>query len=353
MKVVFVSNYLSHHQKPLCNALAARTEFAFLQTERMSSERLAMGWQQDYPAYVTEDTSALAEADVVIAGSAPERLIRPCILQGKLVFRYHERPLKDGNPWWKRAVRYGKWHWQDPRGANVWLLCAGGYVAADYARFGLFRGRALKWGYFPEAGMPAQKEQGMLLWAGRLVSWKHPEAAVAVAAKLKAEGYDFHLDVLGTGPMAQALREQIARAGLQEQVRLCGAMAPEKVRERMGAAAIYLFTSGREEGWGAVLSEAMSCGCAVVASCEAGATPYLVRHGYNGLCYETEEELYRQVKYLLDDSKMGAELGREARKTVAEVWNGEVAARRLVAFSEKILAGEEPQFWPDGPCSKA
>lgn len=353
MKLVFVSNYWNHHQKPLCDALAARTEFAFLQTEKMSAERLAMGWRQECPDYVTENAAVLEDADVVIAGSAPEKLIRPCILQGKLVFRYHERPLKDGDLLWKRLPRWVKWRWQNPQNAKVWLLCAGSQVATDYAKFGLFWDRALKWGYFPECGTPARKEDGTLLWAGRLLSWKHPGDAVAVAGKLKADGYDFHMHIIGTGPMEQILRTQIARDGLQDRVQLCGAMEPEKVRERMSRSAIFLFTSGHQEGWGAVLNEAMSCGCAVVARKSAGATGYLMRQGENGLGYETEAELYQHVKTLLENSGMAEALGLEAQKTIAEVWNGEVAARRLVTFSEKLLTGETPEFWPDGPCSKA
>ena len=353
MKIVFVSNYLSHHQKPLCDALAARVELAFLQTESMPAERLDMGWRQERAGYVTENVSVLAGADVVIAGSAPEKLIRPCILQGKLVFRYHERPLKEGNPWWKRAVRYGKWHCQNPPKANVWLLCAGSRVAAEYAKFGLFRGRALKWGYFPERGVPAEKVRHSILWAGRLLEWKHPDAAVRLAERLRSDGYDFSVTFLGSGPLKTALRKEIEALELGDVVRLLGAVPAQTVRQQMAETEIFLFTSDSREGWGAVLNEAMSCGCAVVANGEAGATPYLIRHGENGFSYETEEDLYQQVKALLDDSRMAEKLGEEARKTITEVWNEEVAAQRLVTFSEKMLAGEEPEFWPDGPMSEA
>ena len=352
MKIVFASNYFSHHQKPLCDHLAALSEFAFLQTQPMEQERLDLGWNNQRPDYVTEDASVLEQADVVIAGSAPEKWIRPCILQGKLVYRYHERPLKDGNPLWKRAVRRIKWHWQNPAKANVWLLCAGGSVAADYETFGLFRGRALKWGYFPESGTPAQKETGTILWAGRLLRWKHPEKAVAVAAQLKAAGYAFTMDIIGIGSMEQTLRQQIDREQLADSVRLCGAMPPEAVREKMGRSAIFLFTSDKQEGWGAVLNEAMSSGCAVVASGEAGATAYLVRHGKNGLCYDENADLYQQTASFLAHGDMQKAFGLAAQETIAELWNGAVAAERLVAFSQQILAGETPEFWPEGPCSQ-
>lgn len=352
MKVVFVSNYFNHHQKPLCDALAAGADFAFLQTEAMPSERQALGWQSDKPVYVTEDLSALDDADVVIAGSAPEKLILPCIRRGTLVFRYRERPLKEGNGILKYIPRLMKWHWQNPGNSNIWLLCAGSEVASDYARFGLFQDRALKWGYFPESGTPTEKARGSIVWAGRLIDWKHPDAAIRLAEQLRAEGYDFRLEILGAGPMEQVLHQQIKAAQLQDYVHLAGAMPPEKVRQRMAQAEIFLFTSDRREGWGAVLNEAMSCGCAVVASKSAGATGYLVQHGQNGLCYGTEYELFQDTKTLLRDDTLVKTLGVAAQTTISQCWNGEVAAQRLLTIAAQILAGKQPQLWKEGPCSK-
>ena len=43
--------------------------------------------------------------------------------------------------------------------------------------------------------------------------------------------------------------------------------------------------SGRKEGWGAVVNEAMSSGCAVVADAEAGSVPYLIENSKDGFIY--------------------------------------------------------------------
>ena len=46
MKVVFVSNYINHHQIPFCNAMREQLseDFFFVQTEPMAEERIKMGW---------------------------------------------------------------------------------------------------------------------------------------------------------------------------------------------------------------------------------------------------------------------------------------------------------------------
>ena len=358
MNVVFVSNYFSHHQKAVSDALALRCRYCFVATAEMTRERLEMGWGgETEPDYVCRYDAAperaealLAQADVIIAGSAPEELIQPCIDRGQLIFRYHERPLKNGPEPLKYLPRLVKWHRRNPAGKKIYLLCASGFAAGDYARFGLFRGKAYRWGYFPE-----QKEYvdfDRLLDAKKL---KHPEKAIALAARLKDRGIPFTLRIIGTGPMERELRAEIARRQLEDCVCLLGAMAPEAVRGHMEKAQIFLLTSDRGEGWGAVVNEAMNSGCGMVVSSEVGSVPYLLRHGENGLVYPDgqEDKLTEQVKQLLTDPGYCRKLGLAAYETIRWLWNADVAAERLLALAEGILRGEKaPELYREGPCSK-
>ena len=53
MRVVFVSNYFNHHQRPLCEAFSGAdgVDFCFYQTEPMEEERVRMGWGIDITDY--------------------------------------------------------------------------------------------------------------------------------------------------------------------------------------------------------------------------------------------------------------------------------------------------------------
>lgn len=106
---------------------------------------------------------------------------------------------------------------------------------------------------------------------------------------------------MGAGPKEKEIKEEIQAKNIENRVFLTGAMSAEKVRHEMESSGIFLFTSDFGEGWGAVLNEAMNSGCAVIASHAAGATPYLVKNGENGLIYESgnDEKLYEKLKYLL------------------------------------------------------
>ena len=202
----------------------------------------------------------------------------------------------------------------------------------------------------------ANKQPASILWVARLIEWKHPDASIRVAERLRNDGYRFKLNLIGSGVMAQEIGQSIRDKGLTDCVEMLGAMKPEQVREHMEKAEIFLFTSDFNEGWGAVLNESMNSGCAVVASHAIGSVPFLIRDGVNGLIYKNGDidDLYDKVKYLLDNPEKRMEIGRQAYKTLKEEWNAENAAHRFLKIVKAIQSGNpHPDLYTDGPCSKA
>ncbi len=194
-----------------------------------------------------------------------------------------------------------------------------------------------------------------MVWT--LSDWKHPDDVIEVAKRLHEAGCCFKIEMIGTGEMEQQLKRQASEAGLLgENIRFLGAMSPEAVRRHMESASICLFTSDRQEGWGAVLNEAMNSGCAVVASDAAGATPYLVNDGVNGSVYHSGniQELYEKVRRLLENTTMQYSFGKAAYQTITELWNAEVAAKRFLQLSQALLNGTDASgLFANGPCSPA
>lgn len=340
----------------------------------MREERRALGYgEADFPSYVlnahhSESEKSKAEeyinsSDAVIIGSADEEYINKRKENSDLVFRYSERIFK------KRKnlvgfIREGIGHRiKNPVRKPLYLLCAGAYVSSDYAGYGLFRNKAYKWGYFPETryyddihNVINQKKKNSILWAGRFIDWKHPDDALNAAEILKENGFYFELNFIGTGEMENHLKMLAEKKGLSDCVYFSGSMKPENVRTCMEKSEIFLFTSDRNEGWGAVLNEAMNSGCAVVASHEAGSVPYLTKNGENALVYESGnyQMLAEKIMFLLNNPESRKQISAAAYKTVAEEWNAAVASERLVNLINHIIDGEKnPDIYIDGPCSKA
>ena len=375
MRIVLVSNYFNHHQKPFCEEMYRMlgTDFVFVSTTEMREERKKLGYAlESPPAYVLpahesaqkqkEALALINAADVVIAGSAPNKLLLKRIRSGRLLLRYSERPFKKQISCLKRLYYTFYFRIRDLNRNNVYMLCAGAYAAGDYASSGMYKKLTYQWGYFPLVkeydtdALLAAKKTNSILWCGRFIDWKHPDDAIRVARMLKEDGYDFHLNMVGTGAMEAELKKLVNDLDLNDVVHFHGSMSPERVRDHMEEAGIYLFTSDRQEGWGAVLNESMNSGCAVVASHEIGSVPYLLKDHENGMIYESGnvDMLYEKVKYMLNHPERQNQMGRAACKTMAAEWNASVAAQRLLTLMKHLVKqGEIPDLYESGPCSRA
>lgn len=378
---------MNHHQLPFSMEIMGQgdVEYTFVALEPISQERLDMGYEDmnhKYKfvlcAYDSDDAMRRAAdlidiADVVILGDSPDSYIVSRLKAGKLTFKYSERFYKRGLSVknflhalagaWLHHGRFQKY--------PLYMLCASAYTAGDAAVFHNYIGRTFKWGYFPEAkkydvsalmsrkmsitsGLKHSKTS--ILWAGRLIGWKHPDVSILLAAFLKEKGYSFIMSIIGNGEMEQQLRSMIEEKGVSDCVEMLGAMSPGKVREHMEKADIFLFTSDFNEGWGAVLNESMNSGCAVVASHAIGSVPFLIKDGVNGLVYENgnKEQLTRKVCKLLDNPAYRKSLGTEAYNTISDSWNAHVAATRFVELTKAIIVkGFVRDLFEDGPCSYA
>ncbi len=368
LRVTFVSNYINHHQIPFCNAMSKLqdVDFSFVQTEKMAEERVQMGWNEaERPSYVKcyyeEEAyckNLIADSDVVLFGGVDEEgYIAERLKSGKMIIRISERLYKTGQ--WKAISPRGlKKKYMDHtqyRKASVYLLCAGGYVASDFHIVRAYPDKMYAWGYFPETERfdvdKVLKEKGYicpsgsasgqipyLLWAGRMIDWKHPELAVETAKYLRDKGLAFHMDIIGGGELAPAVEELIQNYHLEDKITLLGYQNPKEVRRYMKKADIFLFTSDRQEGWGAVANEAMNSGCALVANHMIGAVPYLVQNGENGLVYVdgNNTQLFEQAEKLVGDRQLCRKLGRNAYQTITEVWNAENAAESLLRLIAEL-----------------
>lgn len=353
---IFMSNYINHHQIPFCNRMyeILGEKFAFIQTEPMEEERKQMGWQEESLPYVQcyyEKPEMcrywLDNAKIVLVGGVEdESYIAPRLEADKPVMRCSERLYRTGQ--WKavspRGLRKKYMDHTRYRKKPIYMLCNGAYVPSDFHMVRAYPDKLLRWGYFPETKhydvdkLMANKEPGDILWAARLIGLKHPELALKSAKYLKDKGYSFHMNIVGGGELEPQVRALVEEYDLSSRVSLLGYRTPEQVRELMEKADIFLQSSDRNEGWGAVINESMNSGCAVVVDHMVGAAPFLIRHKENGLIYRdgSEKELFEAMELLVADRSFCHKLGRAAYETITEEWNSEVAGVRLLALCVQL-----------------
>lgn len=365
MTFTFVSNYINHHQIPLCDALyrELNEDYTFIQTMPMEEERVAMGWGVDVRSlpYVQclyeseyECLKKIAESDVVLFGwTEREDLAASRLASGKTTLRVSERLYREGQ--WKVISPRGLMaKYRDHikyRRQNVCMLCAGAYTASDFQLIGAYPDKMFKWGYFTSLRtyseeqfdhMKSQDGALHIVWAGRFIPLKHPEYVVRLARTLRDAGHKFYVHMLGAGELEPTIRQEVESLGLAKYFRFYGYTAPAQVRDVMEKCHIHLFTSNHLEGWGAVVNEGMNSGCVEVVNAQVGAAPYLIRHGENGLVYpqdryEKMEELVLDLFQNWDERK---KMGRAAYETIRDTWNADNAARELLRFARGMMQGE-------------
>ena len=250
---------------------------------------------------------------------------------------------------------------------DAYLLCSSASSARDYNLLGFYKNRSYKWGYFTEvkaidpvtlwdrkiASHP-QKNTISILWVGRMIGWKHPEVAIKALYSIKKAGYSFVFNIIGDGQVAPMVRRLVEQLQMNDSVHLLGARSTAEVRQYMENAEIYLFTSDRQEGWGAVLNESMSCACAVVANSEIGAVPFLLKDGINGRIYNkgSVDSLVECLIPLMQSESYRRQLGVEAYRTISEQWTPRKAAGNLLQLIDDLQHGRDTSI-EYGPCSKA
>ncbi|MBR4031427.1 MAG: glycosyltransferase family 4 protein [Clostridia bacterium] len=372
MKLVLVSSFLNHHQQPLCEAFRSICDdFWFVATESAHNVGYQVSGEAEYVLHYFDDSEKelvrqkVLDADVVIFGACPTELIEHRMKENKLSFVYSERFFKKGT--WRRFIpstrKAIKRRIVDQSRKSLYVLSASAFLSYDLSLLGYPTEKCFKWGYFPRqreyeniGEVIDNKKPNTILWCGRLIGLKHAEHAVTVAKMLKDNGYEFELNIIGDGAEKNKLEELIKRTGLSDRVRLVGSKSADEVRKYMEYSQIFLFTSNRMEGWGAVLNESMNAGCAVVASHAIGSVPFLIDNGLNGEVYESGNinDLYNKIVYLFDNPQKTREMGERAYHTLISEWTAKEAATRLITLAQTLETKENADsIFVSGPCSQA
>ena len=380
--LTFFSNYYNHHQKALCDEWykLLKEGFTFVETMPMEEFRSGMGWGEEVPPYVirtyeskeNEDRARLLaiESDLVVMGTAPEYYIKPRLMAGKIIFRYSERPLKEGFIKFfipRLTKKYIDMHVSN-RNKNIHILAASAFTSLDYKKmFNSYPDKCYKFGYFPEHieydvkellmhKEELAKEAGAptILWEGRMLKLKRADLLINALSILKRRGYDFRATLVGEGEERDNLINLTHSLGLDDKVAFEKFLSPKDARIKMSENQIYVMTSNFWEGWGSVIYEGLNACCGVVASHACGATPFLVKNEETGLVFKSGDaaDLADKIEMFLKDKELLKKCQMNAYENMHTLWNPCIAAIRTIRLCEALEDKKECPF-ANGPLSKA
>jgi len=376
MTIVFFSNFINHHQVCLSDELFTLTcgNYFFVCTSSLPNSMKKSGYPDYFNRHYVINVSDSHEnwnralelainADVAIFGGGAEiNIFRDERLRlNKLSFEYSERWLKKGflNLFSPNLIKFlARYHFKYPHD-NYYALCASGYGASDWKYLHAFRQKCFKWGYFTRVDdldltrLPSRdNSEFSIMWCSRFIHWKHPEMPVKLADYLKRKGYSFRLDMFGNGPQKEHIERLVSKKHLDDCVFFLGNVENSEIIRQMQRHDLFLITSDRNEGWGAVVNEAMANGCVVVSNEMVGSVPFLIDNARNGRVYKDGNlfSMTRQVEYYINNPTVRFSNAALAYETMAKIWNPHNAADNFINLASALMQRKPVPFFI-GPCS--
>lgn len=346
-KVIFVSNYMNHHQIEFCDEMSKSdsVDFYFVSLEELPEEKIAIGYDdfqtRKYivPFYKNENKkqnfAKICDADVVICSPSNES-IQFCSF-AKQIFIFSEHIFKSSpllHP--KNIFRFFKYRIISQKfkklDIETYILCASSRTKKElsFCGFKWVKG-FIKWGYFPKNGEVENRDKDSsvcnLLWVNRMVSWKHPQKGLKILKIALKQNLNAHLTFIGDGPKKNSTIAKTKKMNLFDRCTFCGYLPNKQVLEKMTASHYIISTSDRGEGWGATINEGMKFGCVPIVSNQIGCAKFLVT--------DSVGIVYRKIdKILFPTFVEWKSMSSMAISRISTKWNGVVACRNLLKIIE-------------------
>lgn len=277
----------------------------------------------------------------------------------QLIGALHGRPFtlgahaydvfRDGGDWWlEHKLRAAAMVVTSTEVTAGTLLARG----ADPAKLNVIR-RGLS-EFPPMKPTRSSRDPLRLLCVGRLIEKKGYEHQLRLYAHCKAAGLRFQAKIIGDGPLAMALRDELSTLELQDCVELLGALDEAETQRWYQWADAFVYTgvvaaSGDQDGLPNVIPEAMRAGTPVVSTPVAG-VPEAIENDVTGRLLGLDEPIQTghggqedwadwlaTLDQLARDDAYYDRLRNTARQWVEREFDASTNAARLLAAWEAVL----------------
>ena len=209
-------------------------------------------------------------------------------------------------------------------------------------RLQLPRSRTIYYGIdvtaLPTGAAPRRRSGALEIgYAGRLVAEKGLPVLLQAAKRLRDDGVEFHLTLIGDGPERARLEALIDRFGLQRQVSLTGDLRGDALEQAVTKIEAVVMPSLWEETAGLAAIEQMMRGQVVVAA-DIGGLGEVV--GNAGLKFSAGDSgaLSSCLKRVGEEPSLAASLGSAARARAVEVFTHDNMIQEHVSLYQEALA---------------
>jgi glycosyltransferase involved in cell wall biosynthesis len=187
---------------------------------------------------------------------------------------------------------------------------------------------------------PGRGREINFLYVGRLAPEKGPLLLAEGFSRVAAELPSARLQIVGDGPLREAVRQTALRDGWGDRLSLPGRMDRDQTRRRLQSADVFVLPS-RFESMSYTLLEAMACGLPSIAT-DVGGNRDLVADGITGLLIPPKDAkaLGDAMRRLAKSGALRSRMGESARLRAREF-----PLKKMLNGTREVyrtLAGEPP-----------
>ena len=172
-----------------------------------------------------------------------------------------------------------------------------------------------------------------VLAVGRLAARKRPLVLVDALAQLAQRHPDlgWTATIVGEGPQRRSVAAAIHAHGLEDRVRLAGALPRAEIRDLLARTDAFVAPAVLES-FGIAALEARCAGVPVVGMAESGITEF-VAHRVDGLLARTDRDLAHELARVATDPSLAGRLRRAAARAPAHLDWGHVLAEHEQTYA--------------------
>lgn len=172
-------------------------------------------------------------------------------------------------------------------------------------------------------GLPAEKK--LLLFVGRLESYKRPFAALQLLERL---GGDYALAMIGDGGLREELEKKIRKSAYSDRIFYFERIPNTQMFQYYAAADCYV-NFNTHEIFGMSILEAMYQGCPVVAR-HAPGPDEIIESGCSGYLCDSEEKMAEIIA-----GGLSSEVGIQAKERILQKFTWESSAKKIRELVEQ------------------
>jgi N-acetyl-alpha-D-glucosaminyl L-malate synthase BshA len=182
----------------------------------------------------------------------------------------------------------------------------------------------------------------IILSVGRLIDWKGTIHLIDAMPLVLQRVPNTLLLIIGSGPEKEHLMQRANQLSLGEKVKFLGMVSEVDLQAYYHAADVFVLPSvnksGKTEGLGVVLLEAMASGCPVIGS-NVGGIPDIITDGENGFLVPEQDsiQLAERIVRLLSDTELRETFRKNGHAKVDELFSWNRISDQFASVYHQVL----------------